>query len=409
MLDYTVDAPEYITHQNASKSVVKGSPVAEGSPAPAGEEPLAWECLPYLVNTTKLPSRNYVLERYLLSEIAAELLPNTRCSSCRKAIIPGKKGVSVIYSPKYTRASYGNLMTCGSVWLCAVCAAKISELRRVELVAAAGYHQGGLALLTFTLAHKKNDKLADTLNLLDTAFSKLFEGHWWVNFQARWNFLGKVTALEVTYGRNGWHPHKHCLFFFSGWIGSDQVAQMQKELTQHYLELLKKVGGSALPGLAVDVRVAEKNSDIVAEYLAKTDKLPESPYWGIESELTKSYVKKTKGGKGLTFWQLLKLAVTGEKEAVLLVREYEAALRGKTSLKYSRGLKQLLKVNDQTDQDLSDQVEKDGLELALLAHEIWRQVCAKKLRGQLLAAAGSGCVDDLYRFLDENNISCELN
>lgn len=404
MLDYSIDqAPKYTANK------VDGGPqVTGGTPPPGGEEPASWAVLPYLVNTTKLPSPSYVLERYLLSEIAAELLPNTRCACCRKAIVPGKKGVAVIYSPKYTRASYGNLITCGSVWLCAVCAAKISELRRVELVAAAGQHRGGLALLTFTLAHKKNDKLADTLEVLDFAFGSLFNGKWWVNFQTRWGFLGKVTALEITYGGHGWHPHKHCLFFFSGQIGSEQVAQMQKELTQHYLELLKKVGGSALPGLAVDVRVAEKNSDIVAEYLAKTDKLPESPYWGIESELTKSYVKKTKGGKGLTFWQLLKWAAMGEKEAVLLVREYEAALRGKTSLKYSRGLKELLKVPDQTDQELSDQVEKDGVELVLLVREIWRQVCAKNLRGQLLAAAGSGQVEDVYKFLAENKIDLEL-
>lgn len=378
------------------------------TPGPAGREEAGHgeDGLNYLVNNTKLQS-GFVFQRYLLSEIVGEILPESRCAKCRKALVPGREGVAVIYSPAHSRASYGNLMTCGSIWLCAVCAAKISELRRVELVQATSNHSGGLALVTFTVRHKKTDKLLDTLKLLDFSFEKSFEGRWWQEFKARWGYIGKVTTLEITYGANGWHPHKHCLFFFESQVSAETAIKIQKELTDRYLYLVEKAGGSALKGLGVDVRRAETNKDIVSEYLAKMDRMPESPYWGVESELTKGYVKKSKAG-GLTFWELLRWAATGEKEAVLLVREYSMALRGKSSLRYSRGLKERLNVAPGTDQELSDQLEKDGIELALLAKSIWRQVVAKRLRGQLLEAAGSGLFEDLYKFLQDNGISCRV-
>ena len=375
-----------------------------GTSGPAGREEAGpdGEGFNYLVNNTKLQS-GFVLQRYLLSEIAGEILPGSRCAQCRKALIPGKGGVAVIYSKAHQRASYGNLMTCGSIWLCAVCAAKISELRRVELVQATSNHTGGLALVTFTVRHKKTDKLSDTLKLLDFSFEKSFEGRWWQEFKARWGYIGKVTGLEITYGLHGWHPHKHCLFFFESQVSKETAVKIQKELTDRYLYLVEKAGGSALRGLGVDVRRAEKNIDIVSEYIAKFDRMPESPYWGVESELTKGYVKKTKAG-GMTFWELLKCAAMGEKEAISLVREYATALRGKSSLRYSRGLKERLKVAPATDKELSDQPEKDGVQIAILVKDIWRQVCAKRLRGQLLEAAGTGLIGDILKFLVENGI-----
>jgi hypothetical protein len=358
---------------------------------------------PYLVNNTKLRSA-FLLRRYLLAEIARGIFPSSRLRFCMRGIVPEKKGVAVIYSPKYQRASYGNLMTCGSIWLCAVCAAKISEKRRVELVAAVGQHSGGLALITFTMQHKKADKLADNLAVLDQAFENVFHGRFFQKFKKEFGYIGSVKTLEITYGLSGWHVHRHALFFFTEQVSDYRAVEIQAALTSRYLALLEKAGGRALPGLAVDVRTAEKNSDIVAAYLAKTDKLPESPYWGIESELTKSYVKSSKGAAGMTFWELLLKAATGEFEYIQLVREYAAAIKGKASVRYSRGLKELLKVESLTDEELASAPEKDGVEMALLAGEIWRQVCEKKLRAQLLTAAGSGSIEDLNKFLILNEI-----
>jgi hypothetical protein len=359
-----------------------------------------------LLNITKLPTVGAVFERYLLTEIAGEVLPDSRCVFCMKSIVPGRNGVSVIYSAEHSRASYGNLMTCGSIWLCAVCAAKISEKRRVELVQLVGCHFGGLAMITFTLQHELKDSLSDTLGKLKFACGKIFEGDFWTRFKLETGYIGCVKAREMTWSpRNGWHPHMHDLFFFEQIMSKSDVECMQRLLTDRYLYLLGKAGGTALPGLAVDVRVAERSVDIVAEYVAKWDKLPSSSYWGIESEITKSFVKRSKSAKGLTFWQLLKIAGQGDCDAVKLVREYSKAIKGMSSLAYSKGLKSLLKGEFLTDQDLTDQVEEGGVEMAFLAREIWRQVCKKQLRGQLLIAAGTGNTEDLIQFLASNDIN----
>src|SRR5438552_1083589 len=69
--------------------------------------------------------------RWQLQREARALLPHERVAFCMRRI--QATTVDVFYSPQHQSAHYGGLMVCGSVWVCPLCAAKISERRRAEL------------------------------------------------------------------------------------------------------------------------------------------------------------------------------------------------------------------------------------------------------------------------------------
>jgi hypothetical protein len=64
-------------------------------------------------------------------------------------------GVQVLHSPLHRVAHYKSLIVCGSVWMCPLCTAKISERRREELERAVSRHiaqNGAVYMATYTNA-----------------------------------------------------------------------------------------------------------------------------------------------------------------------------------------------------------------------------------------------------------------
>ncbi len=79
-------------------------------------------------------------ERYADREVARWLVPHERVARCLRYPHPLAADVQVLHGqgPQGGTARFGGLEICGSVWLCPVCAAKITERRRREL-------EGGVA------------------------------------------------------------------------------------------------------------------------------------------------------------------------------------------------------------------------------------------------------------------------
>src|SRR6185503_16585697 len=108
---------------------------------------------------------------------------------------------------------------CGRLWVCPVCAARITEQRRKELSNAVSRWPGKLLLVTFTFRHERRDRLTDLLARLvgkgkqRGAFQWMKSGKQWQEILRDVEWVGSVRALEVTYGDNGWHVHIHELVF----------------------------------------------------------------------------------------------------------------------------------------------------------------------------------------------------
>lgn len=348
-----------------------------------------------------------VIRRFNLQDIAKQILPNSRCYMCMHRIAPGAAGVKVLYSDRVKRAHYGGLMVCGSVWICAVCSAKISERRKLELVEMVNNHLGGLALITFTLRHNRYDTLISSLAKLDKAYKLLVGGWWYQEFIKRWGLIGAAKNSEITYGElNGWNPHKHALQFYKTFLDDQSIEQIRKEITARWLCILAKVGASGLDQIAVDCQSVTTEAEKVAEYVAKWDKLPDKKPWGIEAEIAKSTVKKGKK-LHLSFWQLLEWAGQDEEKLpVSLVREYAKATKGKHSLTFSKGLRAELGLGpEKTDLEIINEQDETAWIMAVLKKDFWRYVCENGKRAEILTIANFGDQNILDDYLNKLFIS----
>lgn len=388
-----------------------------------------------LGNTTKsaspLPAKYAAkIRRYALQSAAAALMPGERVSWCMRRTQPGKNTVPVLHSPAHHSAHYGHVMICGSVWNCPVCAAKVSERRRAELKkaldAAKEKHLTPL-LITFTLSHQgiKEDyqdaydyfhaemerqkrikageviasevrpetRLDRLLAALNDATRNMRSGKAWQSFSKRFGILHAVTALEVTFGNNGWHPHKHALFFTSLQPGDIDIEAMKEWLHKRYAAILAKHGAYADFEHGVDVRIGNAAA---GDYVAK---------WSIEQELSKASSKKAKAG-GVSPFQLLELYFYGSEESArLFVPEiarfashagglflvYAAAMKGKRQLVWSAGARGYLGLDDEKDDlTLAQEWREDAIILLQLTILQWKSVLANDIRAEVLNIAGNG-------------------
>jgi hypothetical protein len=103
------------------------------------------------------------------------------------------------------KANYKNIQTCGSVWICPVCAAKISERRRVELVQGIETWKKAEAvvpMITLTVPHAQDQPLKKVLEGFGKARELMSHRKPWKRLR-RIAPAGTVRALEVTYGTVG--------------------------------------------------------------------------------------------------------------------------------------------------------------------------------------------------------------
>lgn len=334
------------------------------------------------------------VKRYALQNVARGLLPGERVAWCLRHMTPDAGGVDVLYDSEHGCAHYGNLMRCGSVWTCPVCASKITERRRgeIEKVLQSGQYKT-IFMVTLTLQHSPGDELAGLLNVLNNAVRRLKMGKGWQLFSDRVGIIAYITGLEVTYGSDGWHPHKHILCFSSLSEGEIDVESVKVWFSERYRRLLKKSGNYASPIYGVDVRIGD---GAAARYVTK---------WGAAAEITKSPVKVGKNGS-VTPFQLLDLAGQGDKQAAALFIEYSKAMKGRRLLSWSHGARDLFELGEElTDEELAEEEEEHAERLLTFTPGQWRKVLGNDIRAEVLEMASTGDVMKVWGFLDQFGIS----
>ena len=311
-------------------------------------------------------------ERYAMQSVAKDLLPNERVNICLRNMVGNE--VEVHKHLKTDKAFYSGLMVCGSVWLCPVCAAKISERRKNELFKATTVHKqakGYLAMLTLTIRHKRNDKLATLLEAFNGATNYMMTRKQYHEIRKDMGIIGRVKALEVTHGKNGWHPHAHIVIFYEN--GTD-LKKMEKRMYKLWHAACKKFGLSTTESYGIDLQGAEH----VQAYLSKHGS------WSIEQEMTKSHIKKGRESN-LTPFDLLRDVLHDDDDySKALFREYASAFKGKRQLHWSRGLKGHFDITDKTDEELAKEKVEQADILGLLTSHQWKEIIRVDQRAQLL-------------------------
>ena len=360
----------------------------------------ASDSLPYLVTNANIatpPQQTELVRRFYLQSLSRELLPDERVAECLRKLIPIADVVPVMHSPGNHSAHYQGLIVCARIWICPVCASKITERRRQELTWAVQSSDFAVLLTTYTLRHNQSHTLEESLTAILDTYRGIKAGSHWGRTKKRIAWVGEVRALEVTYGTSGWHPHIHVLTLLEQPLTADGMEWLQHRLKARWLSILKNSGFTADWHYAVDVRTGTK---AIAEYIAKYGRLPKKTGWTLEHEMTKQPVKRGKW-QGATPMQLLEDYGNGDDSAGDLYIEYATQFKGRHQLQWSRGLRKLLGLDEEqkTDEQLAKEDMAAAAILAILSRDDWRVVLGNDARAELLDVAASGSFELIEQFL----------
>lgn len=325
------------------------------------------------------------VERWALQAASREILDTKALRTCCHAVIPQRQAVDIWKSKE--NFHYGGLLTCGSVWVCPVCAGKISERRRVELKSALDTvlkYGGSAQLWTFTAPHNLDHSLNFLLDAMHQARRKMLNRKSWKRLISSLGVFGTIRGLEVTHSfKNGWHVHFHVLAFLSA-SSPESLGIIEDDIYSLWRSACSAAGLSD-PSREHGVKV--EDGQAASQYIGK---------WGLEHEMTKSHIKKGKEGHHTPF-DFLRLYLAGDSRYSSLFKEYATEFRGKRQLVWSDGLRDLLHVGPElTDEEIAARVDEDATKFASIPLNVWRVIVSEKRRGEVLEV----CRQGLDAFMD---------
>lgn len=287
--------------------------------------------------------------RYQMQAVARHILSKNRVGICLRNKVEKYSNVDVFKHQNTQKAFYGGLMVCGLVWICPVCASRISERRRKELkIASDNYLEGGgnLTMSTLTFSHSKFDKLEESLKALGQATFKFRSGRPYDRLRSQLGIEGSIRTFEVTYDLNGWHPHLHILIFHRYEIEDWERERFESQFYELWSAACEKYGfkTSGEHGLKLDDAME------ASSYIGKWGDMVEDEDLGYATHF----------------------------------KEYAKAMKGKTQLYWSRGLKQRFKIKERTDEEIAKAKEEPADSLGKLDWEDWYYIIRNDYRAKLL-------------------------
>lgn len=336
-------------------------------------------------------------------------------------------------------AGFAGLCTCGSVWACPVCNAKIMSRRALELglLLAAAQSQGWwLAFLTFTARHRQGQPLSPLWDALTYAWASCTsQSRSWRQAKAQHGVEGFVRAAEVTYGRNGWHPHLHPLLMGTGKMTEQDVRDLHRWMFDAWQAALVRKGYAAPLLVGQDARLVTGPADVLAEYVSKsmdhgTATGAAEPGGGtarkrsedgaaagtadlaraLGLELTHSQGKRARQALSTRpTWDLLDDVIAhGDADALDLWHEYEAASYRRRQITYSQGLRKRLGLlmPEISDEEIAAQeVGTSADDLVFITAEGWSEVVRRPiLQPLILTAARTEGLAAVRQLLDREGI-----
>ena len=353
----------------------------------------------------------YRVEKYALQNQAREILksitrtkqttgkqvPVYRVCDCLRNAQSNLEGVGVVSATGGDKVRYKGLQTCGSVWHCPVCSARISEYRASEVRYMCDMWQssgGSVIFVTNTLRHAFDDDLRMVLEVLfGTVWNNYITHRAYKRLRKELGYIGRVRAVEVTHGSNGWHPHIHEIWLIRKKLTGQDLNKIQKKLYAIWNATLVNAG---LRPVSLKRGVTVQPGSNAADYVAKFGKLPK---WDIGKDLTKAHIKKGRNHSRTPF-DLLRDSLAGDKNAGRLFREYAIAFSGKRQLYFSTGLKDFFCLKEKNDLEISNAQDDVTEVLMTLTNEQWKTVLIYGDRAALLNIAEAGGKNAMQEYLN---------
>lgn len=357
-------------------------------PGPAGPK------APRLGNTRKaFPASTPRAERWALRDTLNDVSSLERVRKCGKVPIAN---VALRSGPRGESPGYAGLSTCGSVWACPVCAAKIAAERRAEVAAVverAIATGKTVSLLTLTQRHHRGQDLGDLWNALSHGWNKVTSGRRWQGFKDQLGLVGTVRSVEVTHGKHGWHVHTHVLVISEKDPSVTPIFWQRKQgrrrtpypvevqtsaefvaerwaagLAAHGVDFLKDRGG-------LDWETA-RDGHAAGRYVAKLGGAAEGEAQGakIANETTLGAFKRARGENRTPFQILSDFAATGDVDDLRLWHIWEKKSKGRRALLWSQGLREWAKLGkERSDEEIAEDERGDEV-IAVFTNDAWRQL-----------------------------------
>lgn len=307
--------------------------------------------------------------------------------------------------------------TCGSIWSCPVCAAKIRNFRSDEISRGLAGHiaaGGGALLVTLTLPHAAADQLARTMELVSDGFRQVNSGRGYAEDRTAYGILGHIRAFEVTHGGNGWHPHLHVIVCLDAPASVDLAAALQGAWQARWDRWLVGKGWKAsLAGIGVRVDRVRRDAAAVGAYVAKLQE-GEKFDRSVGNEVARADLKTGRQNSRVPFEILADFGSDGLATDLDLWQEYQLATKGRSAIRWSKGLRAALLTEEELTDDEVAAAEVGGVEIARILPWLYRKIAGRPYGEAMLhVAAEQAGLAGIVRYvkalrLDVRGILCPV-
>ncbi len=284
-----------------------------------------------------------------------------RVATCgaRRNAIPALKRVA----DRDGRVKWTGIQTCGSVWSCLACAAKVRARRAMEIDRLAKAHLaagGSLTFITFTLPHVATDSLEELMTAVDRAWANVIKGGaWQYGVKIDFEVIGQIKAVEATLGLHGWHPHLHVLFFHDRpTFGSDGSLERFRDAlgAKWGASVERQLGRTIHEYYGVDA-VCVRDDEGLGDYVSK-----------INFELARNDLKHgDRDFNSRSPWQVaLDAKTTGDAHDTARWAEWYWAMKGRNAITITPGLRELYgedSSSGKTDEELAAEEQAGEIEV----------------------------------------------
>jgi hypothetical protein len=402
--------------EDAGRSL-KRRPEGRGAAEGGGEGRQAPLAIPQLtLQTTATDGRRQrrraaAKAQLLIAQQCAHLPEAGRIIQCGRTA-NNARGVTIKRSADGGRVYASGVVTCGSPWSCLACSYKIRSKRARAIALAIACHialGGGVLFGTFTFSHDRGEQLDRVWDVLGKGWRHMTSGQYWVDFKDSFGLAGSIKTVEVTHGRNGWHPHIHVLFFIDAPMNDfdreDDYREFRRFLRERWITYFDNHQGRNVSrefGTRFDPVKADE-SDQVGTYCTKA---------GYELAMADAKIGRSEGHRH-PFAIAHDAARWGDKADVMLLREWIVSSKRKRSIQWAgNDVKAYAKGEaDKTDQELAAEEQIGDESLLVVERDVWRLLIRSTHTARVdflqLFEDGGDTFDALY-FLAELGITAEV-
>lgn len=285
----------------------------------------------------------------------------SRLQKCQRVPVGKKIGVA---KNKMGTHSYVGLTQCGNAWACPICSQNLA-VRRADIARIVHWNVNRKAvMITYTIQHSKGESLNALLNTLTMCHRVARTGRRLAAYNDL--CLGYISAKEITYGHNGWHPHMHEVNYLHSDI---DLARIETTLVRNYKKALVASG-----------RIVNEITVKIDKWDGSTDYLTKGA--GLSAELALGHMKS--GNKSLNIYDILQRSRPANKWSDLYLEYYHSTHRRKV-VNYSRSLDYLRSQASKKVDENREKFLEDREIVHTFDHETWRSVCEEGVRYNILA------------------------